>query len=856
MLKQLSGAGLPTKMVGLMLVFGLLPMALVGWIGVRSLGETEALVGEAITGSAETASDRIDRNLFERQGDAQALGIALSAYPTSTWYRETGPLVDTLNHFVSIYGIYDLIMVVDAEGRVVAVSSHDALGQVLPTKRFYERNYASSAWFRGLQSERIPINNTRAAAGNRRPLGTYVEDAHVDNDVRELFPDSDGVALGFSAPMRDVTGKILGYVSARSRIDNLSELLQTARAELELRSVEEASLAIVGADGQVIFSDVPGEPARGKRGRRAAELSGAQLKSLQPDDRGLARVFDAGLGEDVLVGFAHSRGSRGYSGLDWTVLVEVPARSALAASLQARRDMLLAILLVCVVMVPTGIFVARRFAAAIVHMTEAAERLAQGDIDVHIEDSRGDELGRLGKALSAHVGYLRATAGAIEALSCGDLSKSIKPRSEADALTRSTQRAQLTLEHLLADVRTLITAAERGQLRERAGAECYMGVFSDLIAGVHAMLDAVERPLSEAEQALDRLAKRDLTARMNGSYLGQFDRVKEALNAAICNLETALTQVAASASEVTGAASAITESNQTLAESASDRASALEAITMSLQEMAFMSRENAAKSQEARKLANGTATSASTGMQSMGRLSEAISAIKHSADHTAKIVRTIDEIAFQTNLLALNAAVEAARAGDAGRGFAVVAEEVRNLAMRSAEAARTTSQMIEEAVSRAEGGVALNREVMANFQAINGSVTQVTAMIDAIAAASQQQSSGVASINESVQSMSEATQQNAATTEEVASAAQELTAQALSMREMISGFHLRAEVMVQPMLRIEPSLVARATQRLPVQAIKRPANHNGVRIQEQPPSAGDTMLFDADADDMRALKEF
>jgi methyl-accepting chemotaxis protein len=176
--------------------------------------------------------------------------------------------------------------------------------------------------------------------------------------------------------------------------------------------------------------------------------------------------------------------------------------------------------------------------------------------------------------------------------------------------------------------------------------------------------------------------------------------------------------------------------------------------------------------------------------------------------------------------------------------------------MRSAEAARTTSQMIEEAVSRAEGGVALNREVMANFQAINGSVTQVTAMIDAIAAASQQQSSGVASINESVQSMSEATQQNAATTEEVASAAQELTAQALSMREMISGFHLRAEVMVQPMLRIEPSLVARATQRLPVQAIKRPANHNGVRIQEQPPSAGDTMLFDADADDMRALKEF
>src|SRR5207244_3670763 len=131
------------------------------------------------------------------------------------------------------------------------------------------------------------------------------------------------------------------------------------------------------------------------------------------------------------------------------------------------------------------------------------------------------------------------------------------------------------------------------------------------------------------------------------------------------------------------------------------------------------------------------------GVRSMQHLSEAITKIKGSADSTAKIVKTIDEIAFQTNLLALNAAVEAARAGDAGKGFAVVAEEVRNLAMRSAEAAKHTANLIEESVKNADGGVALNQEVLSNLQEINGQIEKVSEVVAEIAAASDQQSQGV-----------------------------------------------------------------------------------------------------------------
>ena len=174
----------------------------------------------------------------------------------------------------------------------------------------------------------------------------------------------------------------------------------------------------------------------------------------------------------------------------------------------------------------------------------------------------------------------------------------------------------------------------------------------------------------------------------------------------------------------------------------------------------------------------------------MGRLSEAINKIKKSSDDTAKIVKTIEEIAFQTNLLALNAAVEAARAGDAGKGFAVVAEEVRNLAMRSAEAAKQTAFLIEESVSNTESGVSLNQEVLEKLSEINNQSEKVSVVIAEIAAASEQQTSGVDQITVAVEQMNSVTQQTAANSEESASAAEELSGQSQEMLNLIGKFNL------------------------------------------------------------------
>jgi methyl-accepting chemotaxis protein len=177
-------------------------------------------------------------------------------------------------------------------------------------------------------------------------------------------------------------------------------------------------------------------------------------------------------------------------------------------------------------------------------------------------------------------------------------------------------------------------------------------------------------------------------------------------------------------------------------------------------------------------------------MASMEQLSNAIDRIKASSDATARIVHAIDEIAFQTKLLALNAAVEAARAGDAGKGFAIVAEEVRSLAMRSGEAARSTSTLIEESVKNSEGGVSINLQVLQDLREINNQVNKVSEVMAKIASASQQQNQGVDQVNLAVEQMGFVTQQTAANAEEAASTAEELSRQAEEMRIMVRDFLL------------------------------------------------------------------
>jgi len=382
----------------------------------------------------------------------------------------------------------------------------------------------------------------------------------------------------------------------------------------------------------------------------------------------------------------------------------------------------------------------------------------------------------------------------------------------------------------------LAEGAVEGRLDARGDASQFSGAYGDIIEGVNGTLDALIAPINVTAEYVDRISKgdipepitddykgdfneiknnlnvcietlrtlivddggaalqaaadRDLTSRLQADYEGLYGQMKANINQVLENLDDALQQVNGTVEQVASASAQISSGSQSLAEGSSEQASALEEVSSSLQETASMAKQNAGNAQEAKAMSDAATSATDKGLDSMKRLSEAVDKIKTSSDETAKIIKTIDEIAFQTNLLALNAAVEAARAGEAGKGFAVVAEEVRNLAMRSAEAAKDTANMIEESVKNSEEGVAINQEVFGNLEEITGQIQKIGQVMDEIAAASEEQSEGVEQVNEAVAQMDQVTQQNAANAEESAAAAEELAGQAEEMRALVAEFEL------------------------------------------------------------------
>ena len=458
------------------------------------------------------------------------------------------------------------------------------------------------------------------------------------------------------------------------------------------------------------------------------------------------------------------------------------------AEAERAKFIMIAVLIATVLLaIGLGLFISRQISSSLRMVAERVEKLrglcitnfehgmgaaARGDLSYKIET--GTE--PLDIQSKDEIGQLAATFNQMLA--------------QVKAMVAGFEQMRGTLREVTAETGTLITAARQGDLQERADARRFQGAYAELVQGTNELLDAVAAPITEAGQALSRAAERDLSVRMDGSYQGEYQRLQQAVNTALANLDEALSQVNASSEQVSAAATQITAGSQNLAQGASEQASSLEEISSSLQELASMARQTSANSQEVRSLAEEARGSTGRGSQSMRQMSDAMDKIKSSSAATAKIVKTIDEIAFQTNLLALNAAVEAARAGEAGKGFAVVAEEVRNLAMRSAEAAKNTAAMIEESVENVEQGVAFNAEVLRNLDEIATQVNKVGEVIAEVAAASEQQTQGVDQISTAVEELNGVTQQNAANSEESAATAEELSSQAAVLSGMVGEFTL------------------------------------------------------------------
>jgi methyl-accepting chemotaxis protein len=443
-------------------------------------------------------------------------------------------------------------------------------------------------------------------------------------------------------------------------------------------------------------------------------------------------------------------------------------------------------------LVGMGIMVHRSITSPIAKIVQMMQEIEKGHLSKRLKMDRKDELGSLTRSIDKFADNLQKNVVlSMQQISEGNVDITPPITDDKDEIGPALNKMINAIRSMSNEIDRCLLLAQDGNLSNRADATPFQGKFKKIVQGYNDTLDTVLGPITEATELLGQVAgKRDMTVKMTGEYKGDHVKIKELFNFIVDNLDKILQQVALGANQVASSSVQVSSAGQSLSQGASEQASSLEEVSSSLQEMSSMIKQNALNAKEAKGVAEQARSSADRGVDSMSRMSSAINKIKTSSDSTARIVKTIDEIAFQTNLLALNAAVEAARAGDAGKGFAVVAEEVRNLARRSAEAAKNTEYLIEDAVKNSENGVAINAEVLNNFQEITEKANKVSQVVAEIAAASEQQDQGISQVNKAVEQMNMLTQQNAANAEESASAAQEMSSQAEEMRALIAIFKL------------------------------------------------------------------
>jgi methyl-accepting chemotaxis protein len=363
---------------------------------------------------------------------------------------------------------------------------------------------------------------------------------------------------------------------------------------------------------------------------------------------------------------------------------------------------------------------------------------------------------------------------------------------EKATITQSMDTVKANLQTMNNEILMLAQAAVDGKLSTRAAANKFQYTFREMVEGINKTLDAVITPTNEGVQVLQSMAEGNMTKEMTGEYRGDHAVLKNALNSTLQSINAALSQVIATSNQVLQGSQQVSAASQALSQGATEQAASLEEISSSMHEIASQTNLNAENANQANQLAIHSRDSAERGNGDMAALIQAMQEINESSKNISRIIKVIDEIAFQTNLLALNAAVEAARAGRHGKGFAVVAEEVRNLAARSAKAAKETAEMIEGAVRKAENGSEIARRTADGLREIVGGSTKVTDIVGEIAAASSEQAQGISQINTGLSQIDKVTQQNTASAEECAAAAEELSGQAMNLTGMLSRFQLKA----------------------------------------------------------------
>jgi methyl-accepting chemotaxis protein len=520
---------------------------------------------------------------------------------------------------------------------------------------------------------------------------------------------------------------------------------------------------------------------------------------------------------------------------------------------------ILAIVGICAAVL-LGVLITRSITIPMNQMTKVADQIALGDIDQNIDHKSGDEIGVLADSFRRMVDGIKVTVKVTQQIAKGDMSANVDLRSDKDVLSIAMNNVIESVRGLVAEAGMLSKAAVDGRLNTRGNAAQFEGGFRDIVSGVNDTLDAVIGPLNVAAEYVDMIGKGMVPDEITDNYNGDFNTIKNNLNATIRgirdqinvaqaiangdltvktqlksekdqmaislntmveNLTRTIGDVLTVAQAVASGSAQVTASAQSLAQGTTEQASSIEEVSASMEEMNSTVKQNADNAQQTSAIA---VKSAKDGQEGGHAVAATVSAMQSIAEK----INIIEEIARQTNMLALNAAIEAARAGEHGKGFAVVAAEVRKLAERSQSAAKEIGTVSTSSVEVAQNAGKILQEIVPGIQ-------KTADLVQEINASSAEQSSGIDQVTKAVSQLDQVIQGASAATEELSATAEELSAQAQQLLDTTEFFKMETTHSQKP---VRKAIAARPSPNRPAHTTRKV---NGASISlDDPGNASDS----------------
>ncbi len=481
---------------------------------------------------------------------------------------------------------------------------------------------------------------------------------------------------------------------------------------------------------------------------------------------------------------------------NWAILGEISLDEIQAPINDLRNTIIIVSLVIASLVGLIALWMALQITKPIGKAVWMMKELGMGHLSNRINSKGSDEIAEMTNTMDEFAANLQKyVVGALIQLAEGDTNVQDIQMDDKDEIGPNLGKTVGALRSLIEEGKMMADATKNGHLNVRGDVSKFEGGYRDIVEGFNNTIENIMNPVNEAVACMKEMAQGNLNVKMTGEYEGDNAVMKDALNTTLQSFNDILSRINNAVDQVSSGSQQVSDSSQSLSQGATEQASSLEEVSASITEIASQTKTNADNASQANQLATSSKENADDGNQQMKKMVEAMGDINKSSTEISKIIKVIDEIAFQTNLLALNAAVEAARAGVHGKGFAVVAEEVRNLAMRSAEAAKETTELIEGSTRNVENGTNIANETANALEKIVDGISKASDLVNEIAVASTEQAEGIEQVNTALGQIDQVTQSNTANAEESAAASEELSSQSTQLKQNLSRFRLSSDNM-------------------------------------------------------------